>query len=78
MDILPTLGVTVVSLIEAIDKGSLRRTERGLINITGRGMERLKEEHRIKRIPIDLTVTPDSEDSVAAVLGAAKDKLLGG
>jgi cysteate synthase len=66
IDILPPAAVAVAALLQACERG-LDKTRRVLLNITGGGFERLKQEVRISRVEPCLGVTgPDSPPWVDA------------
>lgn len=58
IDILPAPAVAVAALIKAVAKGTVGRGDPCLLNITGGGVARLREDHAIERVKRDLLVDP--------------------
>lgn len=50
IDIVPAAGVAVSSLLKAVDGGKVRKDERVLLNVTGGGEKRLKEDFKVHEI----------------------------
>jgi len=63
IDILPAAGVTVASLIQAVERGTLARDDTVLLNITGGGGKRLRKDKRVYRIKVDCTLSKEASDS---------------
>jgi cysteate synthase len=61
IDILPAPAVAVAALLKAVAEGEVSAHDRCLLNITGGGMARLKEEHSINRVESDLTFAPGQD-----------------
>lgn len=60
IDILPAAAVAMGSLLKAINKGNIKTNEIILLNITGGGINRLKEDY--DQIPINTDMTVQSSD----------------
>jgi cysteate synthase len=63
IDILPAASVAVAALIKALTLEKVEPEETVLLNITGGGLDRLREEHDPNVLDKDLTVRPDVEAS---------------
>jgi cysteate synthase len=61
IDILPAPAVAVAALIKAVAQGRVEHGDRCLLNITGGGLARLREDHTMERIRKDLLVVPGQE-----------------
>lgn len=61
IDILPAPAVAVAALIKAVAQGDLGPGDGCVLNITGGGMARLREDHAIERVKKDLLVAPGQE-----------------
>lgn len=56
IDILTPAAITFASLIQAIEKGNVKKEDLILLNVTGGGIERLKEDYSLKNMKPDITV----------------------
>lgn len=62
IDILPAAGVAVAALLQAVEKGSIRRQDITLLNITGGGSARLRKDKKLHRLKEDYTLSKDADD----------------
>jgi cysteate synthase len=70
IDICPAAGIATAALIQAVKAGTLDRRACILLNVTGGGSERMRQEHPLQFLKPTLTFTPDEihPDLVAARL----------
>ncbi|WP_457554590.1 cysteate synthase [Candidatus Pyrohabitans sp.] len=57
VDILPAAGVAVAALLQAVERGSIRRHDITLLNITGGGSARLRKDKKLHRLKEDYTLS---------------------
>ena len=68
-DISPAAAVAVASLIQAVDSGEVSSDSKIMLNITGGGMNRFKEEHSVYFLrPLHVFSKEPGADEVAQVL----------
>jgi cysteate synthase len=58
IDILPAAAVAVAALIQSVEAGKIKSKDRVLLNITGGGIERVKEEFGLVKIGQDIGFRP--------------------
>lgn len=59
IDILPAPAVAVAALVRMAAAGEVGPNETCLLNITGGGQARLREDHEVRRVKEDATIPPD-------------------
>jgi cysteate synthase len=62
IDIMPAAWVAVAALAQRVDEGSINAGERVLLNITGGGVERFRQEAGTTRLAADLSVGGQDRD----------------
>ncbi|MHC1631032.1 MAG: cysteate synthase [Methanotrichaceae archaeon] len=75
IDILPAAGIAVAALQQAVNSGAIKRDEHVLLNITGGGFSRLKEERDLNILKCDLNVKPSGLSSDADLLTSIQEVL---
>jgi cysteate synthase len=69
IDILPAAAVAVAALMKAVERNTVDRDDLILLNITGGGVSRLKEEKTLNPLKCDFVARPkDPEDRVLAMV----------
>ncbi|MBP2030780.1 cysteate synthase [Methanohalophilus levihalophilus] len=76
IDVLNASSVAVAALIKAVHVGKINPDELVMLNITGGGVKRAMEELPITSLDIDITVSPDKNDSVQKILDVTSEKIL--
>ena len=74
MRLFPAAGVAVCSLIKAVESGKVSKDEVIMLNITGGGEKRFKNEHKCIEVKPHLVIdaATSAEDVCAAVEGLFK------
>jgi cysteate synthase len=62
IDILPAASVAVAALLQAVERGSIRRREKVLLNVTGGGSMRLRKDKKLHRLREDYSLSRDASD----------------
>jgi cysteate synthase len=62
IDILPAAGVAVAALLQAVERGSIGKREKVLLNVTGGGSVRLRKDKKLRRLREDYTLSKDAGD----------------
>ncbi|MFB0545099.1 MAG: cysteate synthase [Asgard group archaeon] len=70
IDILPAASVCFASLIQAMEKGNVEKEDLILLNITGGGFERLKEDYSVKYMQPDIIVDKNTNLGEILELGS--------
>jgi cysteate synthase len=73
IDILPAAAVAVAALIQSVEAGKIKRRDRVLLNITGGGVDRVKEEFGLDRIGQDMSFRPG--DDVIEMMSELREAL---
>lgn len=68
IDILPAPGVACAALVKAVETGRIKTNEQIVLNITGGGQKRLKDELTTKQLDVGLTVSPADPDAEKKIL----------
>jgi cysteate synthase len=61
IDILPAAAVAVAALIQSVKAGKINRRDRVLLNITGGGVDRVKEEFGLAKMGKDIGFRPGDD-----------------
>ena len=62
IDILPAASVAVAALLQAVERGSIGRREKVLLNVTGGGSVRLRKDKKLHRLREDYTLSKDADE----------------
>ncbi|WP_456475663.1 cysteate synthase [Candidatus Pyrohabitans sp.] len=62
IDILPAASVAVAALLQAVERGSIGKREKVLLNVTGGGSVRLRKDKKLRRLRENYTLSRDAGD----------------
>lgn len=73
IDILPAAAVAVAALIQSVESGKVARRDRVLLNITGGGVDRVKEEFGLDLMGQDIGFSPG--DDIMELMGEIREAM---